>query len=61
MVDHRYLFDGYRASYLFRLVDGERLQWDVGASVQIRNALVGLGAVDGRATPRRATSAWWAR
>jgi hypothetical protein len=47
VVDHRYLFDGYRASYLFRLIDGERLQWDIGASVQIRNALVGLGAVDG--------------
>ncbi len=47
VVDHRYLFDGYRASYLFRLIDGERFSWDVGASVQIRNALVGLGAVDG--------------
>jgi hypothetical protein len=47
VVDHRYLFDGYRASYLYRLVDGEHLKWDIGASVQIRNALVGLGAVDG--------------
>ena len=47
VVDARYLFDGYRASYLYRLVDGERFQWDIGASVQIRNALVGLGAVDG--------------
>ncbi|WP_434389681.1 hypothetical protein [Melittangium boletus] len=47
VVDHRYLFDGYRASYLFRLLDGERFQWDVGASVQIRNALVGLSGADG--------------
>ncbi|MET0404952.1 MAG: hypothetical protein ABW123_21225 [Cystobacter sp.] len=47
VVDHRYLFDGYRASYLFRLIDGERFTWDIGASLQIRNALVGLGAVDG--------------
>ncbi|ATB32644.1 hypothetical protein [Melittangium boletus] len=47
VVDHRYLFDGYRASYLYRLVDGERFRWDIGASVQIRNALVGLSGVDG--------------
>lgn len=47
VVDSRYLFDGYRASYLYRLIDGERFTWDIGASVQIRNALVGLSAVDG--------------
>ena len=47
VVDSRYLFDGYRASYLYRLVNGERFTWDIGASVQIRNALVSLGAVDG--------------
>lgn len=47
VVDSRYLFDGYRASYLYRLVKGERFSWDIGASVQIRNALVGLGAADG--------------
>ncbi|WNG16398.1 hypothetical protein [Cystobacter fuscus] len=47
VVDSRYLFDGFRGSYLFRLIDGERFKWDIGASVQIRNALVGLGAVDG--------------
>ncbi len=47
VVDSRYLFDGLRASYLFRLIQGERFTWDIGASVQIRNALVGLGAVDG--------------
>lgn len=47
VVDSRYLFDGYRASYLYRLVNGERFTWDIGASVQIRNALVDLSAVDG--------------
>ncbi|MCY1077566.1 hypothetical protein [Archangium lansingense] len=47
VVDSRYLFDGYRASYLYRLVNGERFSWDIGASVQIRNALVNFSAVDG--------------
>ena len=47
VVDSRYLFDGFRGSYLFRIIQGERFTWDVGASVQIRNALVGLGSVDG--------------
>jgi hypothetical protein len=46
-VDSRYLFEGYRASYLYRLVNHERFSWDIGASVQIRNALVDLSAVDG--------------
>ncbi len=46
-VDSRYLFEGYRASYLYRLVNRERFSWDIGASVQIRNALVDLSAVDG--------------
>lgn len=47
VVDSRYLFEGYRASYLYRLINRERFTWDIGASVQIRNALVSLGAVDG--------------
>jgi hypothetical protein len=46
-VDSRYLFEGYRASYLYRLVNHERFSWEIGASVQIRNALVDLSAVDG--------------
>lgn len=46
-VEHRYLFDGYRASYLFRLLDGETLRVQVGASAQIRNANVSLTALDG--------------
>jgi hypothetical protein len=47
VVDHRYVFDGYRASYLFRLVDGAAVRWDVGASLQVRSALVQLSRVDG--------------
>ncbi len=46
-VEHRYLFDGYRASYLFRLLDGEALRLHVGASAQIRNANVSLTTLDG--------------
>jgi hypothetical protein len=47
VVDSRFLFDGYRASYLYRVVDDERLSWDVGASFQVRNAEVNFSAVDG--------------
>lgn len=46
VVDHRYLFDGYRGSYLFRLINTERFQWHIGASLQIRNASVELRTVD---------------
>ncbi len=44
--DHRYLFDGYRLTYLFRLLSSERLSWHVGASVQVRNASVEFRSVD---------------
>lgn len=47
VVDHRYLFDGYRASYLYRVLDGERLALELGGSVQIRNAEVAFTATDG--------------
>jgi hypothetical protein len=46
-VEHRYSFDGYRASYVYRLLDGERFRWDVGVSLQVRNARVDLRALDG--------------
>lgn len=46
VVDHRYLFDGYRASYLYRVLDGE-LALEVGGSLQIRNAEVAFTATDG--------------
>lgn len=47
VVDHRYLFDGYRASYLYRVIDGESLSLDLGVSVQIRNAEVAFTATNG--------------
>lgn len=46
VVDHRYLFDGYRGSYLYRLILQDRLRWDVGGSLQVRNASVELRSVD---------------
>ncbi len=46
VVDHRYLFDGYRVSYLFGLVNTSRFTLGVGASVQIRNASVEFKTVD---------------
>ena len=47
VVDHRYQFDGYRASYLYRLLDGTGLTIDAGASLQIRNAEVAFSTADG--------------
>lgn len=50
VVDHRYLFDGYRASYLYGLwrgLLGLDLDVDVGTSVQIRDAAVAFTARDG--------------
>ncbi|MDP2273161.1 MAG: hypothetical protein Q8N23_31470 [Archangium sp.] len=46
VVDHRYLFDGYRLSYLFDLVKVPRFTLGVGASVQVRNASVEFRTVD---------------
>jgi hypothetical protein len=46
VVDHRYLFDGYRLSYLFGLVRGSRFTLGVGASIQVRNASVEFRTVD---------------
>ncbi len=46
VVDHRYLFDGYRLSYLFNLVQVSRFTLGVGASVQVRNASVEFRTVD---------------
>ncbi|HEU0036244.1 MAG TPA: hypothetical protein VFQ53_36775 [Kofleriaceae bacterium] len=46
VVDHRYLFDGYRASYLYRVLEG-RLALELGGSLQIRSAEVAFTATDG--------------
>ncbi len=48
VVDHRYLFDGYRATYLYRVLNGA-LRLEFGGSLQIRNANVAFTAVDGSA------------
>lgn len=47
VLDSRYLFEGFRGSYLYRLAEGERWQLEGGASVQVRNAQVSMSAVDG--------------
>lgn len=47
VVQHRYLFDGYRASYLYKLVDRGVVGLEVGGSLQIRNATVAFRQSDG--------------
>ncbi|MDY0060846.1 MAG: hypothetical protein RBU45_13620 [Myxococcota bacterium] len=47
VVDSRYLFDGYRLSYLYAPLVREQLALQVGLSTQIRNAQVALTSVDG--------------
>lgn len=47
VVDHDYLFDGYRISYLYGLLRGS-LDLDVGASLQVRNAAVKFTTADGQ-------------
>ncbi|MBK9036327.1 MAG: hypothetical protein IPL61_34620 [Myxococcales bacterium] len=46
VVDHRYRFDGYRASYLYQL-GGDRLALGLGGSLQIRSADVAFTSADG--------------
>jgi hypothetical protein len=46
VVDHRYLFDGYRLTYLFSLLQTARFTLGLGASVQVRNASVEFRTVD---------------
>jgi len=47
VVRHRYLFDGYRASYLYELLRGRRIGLEVGGSLQVRNADVAFTSGDG--------------
>lgn len=50
VVDHRYLFDGFRGSYLYRAIDRAfdgRLDVELGGSLQIRSAEVAFTSVDG--------------
>ncbi|MCE9579246.1 MAG: hypothetical protein K8W52_39345 [Deltaproteobacteria bacterium] len=46
VLDHRYRFDGYRASYLYQVVAG-RVGVELGGSLQIRDADVAFASVDG--------------
>jgi len=47
VVEHRYLFDGYRGSYLYRLLERESVTIEVGGSLQVRNAEVAFDSRDG--------------
>lgn len=46
VLDHTYRFDGFRGSYLYRVLDG-CLDLELGASLQIRNADVAFTSADG--------------
>lgn len=47
VVAHRYLFDGYRSSYLYTALDRGPVALEVGGSIQIRNAEVAFESRDG--------------
>lgn len=47
VVDHRYLFDGLRASYLYRLYQSGGFTGELGATLQVRNAQVAFTDVTG--------------
>jgi hypothetical protein len=47
VVDHRYVFDGFRLSYLYGVLPRGPWQLEAGASLQIRSALVAFTSVDG--------------
>lgn len=47
VVQHRYLFDGYRGSYLYRFRNRSGLTLEAGGSLQIRNAEVAFRSLDG--------------
>jgi hypothetical protein len=47
LVDHRYLFDGWRAGYLYDVVTAGPWSLAGGATLGVRNAVVALTQVDG--------------
>ena len=47
VISHRYLFDGYRASYLYNVLNRGAFKLEIGGSVQIRNAEVAFRTIDG--------------
>jgi hypothetical protein len=54
VVDHRYVFDGFRLSYLYGVVPRGAWRVEAGASLQIRSALVAFSSVDGAQQAREA-------
>ncbi len=46
-VDHRYVFDGFRLSYLYAVLPGAPWRLEAGGSLQVRSALVAFSSVDG--------------
>lgn len=47
VVDHRYVFDGFRLSYLYGVVPDGAWRLEAGGSLQVRSALVAFGSADG--------------
>lgn len=47
VVDHRYVFDGFRISYLYGVVPSGPWRVEAGASLQVRSAKVAFSSVDG--------------
>jgi hypothetical protein len=47
VVDHRYVFDGFRLSYLYAVMPEGAWRLELGASLQIRSALVAFSSADG--------------
>jgi hypothetical protein len=47
VVDSRYLFEAFRASYLYRLYQGHGLTGELGATLQVRNAQVAFTDLTG--------------
>ncbi len=47
LIRHRYLFDGYRLSYLYEILNSSKVDLELGCSFQIRNAEVSFKKVHG--------------
>lgn len=47
VIDHRYLFDGWRATYLYRGFTAGPLTFEGGATLGVRNAQVAMSQVNG--------------
>lgn len=47
LIDHRYKFEGFRGSWLYDVYRGDLFELDLGASLQIRNAVVAFTVLPG--------------